>query len=134
MEFGSSYKSLSFWHWKLCFKLGFPRKQLRDTLEHAGAGSKVTRKTIIICGSELVRRFLSSGSESIDREPMPDYQHMFTEEYVKELARMAASLSGSMNQPTQNATSYPFSPKINPSQTKANYNVGPAASSPNIRI
>ena len=77
-------------------------------------------------GSELVRRFLSSGSESMDREPMPDYQHMFTEEYVKELARMAASLSGSINQPTQNATSFPFSPKINPSQTKANYNVGPA--------
>jgi hypothetical protein len=78
-------------------------------------------------GSELVRRFLSFGNESLNIEPMPDYQHVFAEEYVKELARMAASLSGSINPPTQNATSFPFSPKINPSQTNANYNVGPAA-------
>jgi hypothetical protein len=62
--------------------------------------------------SEFLRQFLLSRNESIDRKSEPDYQHVLKEEFLKEVARKAASLSGSIIRPAQTAMSFPFFPKI----------------------
>ena len=72
---------------------------------------------------ELVGRFLSSGNGSIDRKQIPDYQRIFTEEYVRELAKQLVSI----NQTRQTAISSPFSPTINQIKSQANYNAVPSA-------
>lgn len=42
-------------------------------------------------GSELLRHILFSRNESTDRKPESDYQQIFIEEFLKEVARKAAS-------------------------------------------
>src|ERR1700758_4222547 len=61
---------------------------------------------------ELLRHILFSRNESTDRKPESNYQQIFKEEFVKEVARTAASLSRSSIQPTQTTMSSPFFPKI----------------------
>jgi hypothetical protein len=78
-------------------------------------------------GSELLRQIFFSMNESMDRKPEPDYQHVFREEFLKEVARKAASLSGSIIQPTQTAMSPPFFPKISLAPTQARYCMDPTS-------
>jgi len=70
----------------------------------------------------LLRQFLSSGNDSIDRNPIPDYQRIFMEECFREIARKV----GSIVQPTQTTMSFPFSHKINQWSAQQNCNVNPA--------
>jgi hypothetical protein len=57
---------------------------------------------------ELVGEFLSSWNDSINRNPIPDYQRIFMEECFMEIARKV----GSIIQPTQTTMSFPFSHRI----------------------
>jgi hypothetical protein len=70
----------------------------------------------------LLRQFLSSRDDSIDRNPIPDYQRIFMEECFREIARKV----GSIIQPTQTTMSFPFSHAINQWSAQQNCNVNPA--------
>jgi len=71
--------------------------------------------------SELLRQFLFSRSELIDRKPEPDYQHVCTEEFLKEVARNAAS---SLSQIAMSST---FFPKISLAPNQARYYLDPTS-------
>src|SRR5215831_14041330 len=70
---------------------------------------------------DLLKHFLSS-NESNDREPF-DYQRVFEEELLKELAKMGVSAI----QPTQSRISFPFPPMSYMQSPMGNYNVDPTA-------
>lgn len=66
---------------------------------HIGAGGRQeqwVKENSHYIRPELVRQFLSSGNASIDIKPIPDYQRIFAEECVREIAR---KLALSFNQP-----------------------------------
>jgi hypothetical protein len=77
--------------------------------------------------SKLLKQFLFSRNESTDRKPEPDYQHVFKEELLRELARKAASLNSSIIQPAQAAMSPPFFPKISLAPTQTKYYLDPTS-------